>query len=59
VIAVIPDTPGEVSQKYESVEIVGHMDDPYAMPFEHKNIYLLRGRRRSAPFHWADERFYF
>ena len=59
VIAVIPDTQGEVSQKYESVEIVGHMDDPYAMPFEHKNIYLLRGRRGSAPFHWADERFYF
>jgi hypothetical protein len=59
VIAVIPDTPEEVSQKYESVEIVGRMDEPYAMPFEHKNIYLLRGRRPSAPFHWADERFYF
>jgi hypothetical protein len=59
VIAVIPDTPKDVSQKYESVEIVGHMDDPYAMPFEHKNIYLLRRRRSSAPFDWADERFYF
>jgi hypothetical protein len=59
VIAVIPDTPEEVSQKYESVEIVGRMDDPYAMPFEHKNIYLLRERRPSAPFDWADERFYF
>lgn len=59
VIAVIPDTPEEVSQKYESVEIVGRMDEPYAMPFEQKNIYLLRGRRPSAPFHWADERFYF
>jgi hypothetical protein len=59
VIAVIPDTPEEVSQKYESVEIVGRMDHPYAMPFEHKNIYLLRGRRPSAPFDWADERFYF
>ncbi len=59
VIAVIGDTPGEVAQKYESVTIVGVMDDPYAMPFEHKNIYLLRGRRPSAPFDWEDERFYF
>lgn len=58
VIAVIPDTPEEVAQKYESVTIVGVMDDPYAMPFEHKNIYLLRGRRTSAPFDWRDERFY-
>jgi hypothetical protein len=59
VIAVIGDTPEEVGRKYSSVEIVGRMDEPYAMPFEHKNIYLLRGRRPSAPFDWADERFYF
>ncbi len=59
VIAVIPDTPGEIAQKYESVTIVGVMDKPYAMPFEHKNIYLLRGRRPGAPFDWRDERFYF
>ena len=59
VIAVIGDTPEEVSQKYESVEVVGRMDEPYAMPFEHKNVYLLRGRRPSSRFDWADERFYF
>ncbi len=59
VIAVIPDPPSDISRKYTSVEIVGQMDNPYAMPFEHKNIYLLRGRRSSAPFDWADERFYF
>jgi hypothetical protein len=56
---VIGDTPEAVSQKYRSVEIVGRLDNPFAMPFEHKNIYLLRGRRPSAPFNWADERFYF
>jgi hypothetical protein len=28
------------------------------MPFEHGNIYLLRGRRHSAPVNWADERHY-
>ena len=59
VIAVIGDTPAEVGQKYESVDVVGVLDDPYAMPFEHKNIYLLRGRRPTAQFDWADERFYF
>jgi 4-amino-4-deoxy-L-arabinose transferase-like glycosyltransferase len=59
VIAVIGDTPEAVSQKYRLVEIVGRMDNPWAMPFEHKNIYLLRGRRPSSPFNWADERFYF
>jgi hypothetical protein len=59
VIAVIGDTPKAVSQKYRLVEIVGRMDNPWAMPFEHKNIYLLRGRRPSSPFNWADERFYF
>jgi len=58
VIAVIGDRPNAVSQKYRSVEIVGRMDDPWAMPFEHRNIYLLRGRLPSAPFNWADERYY-
>lgn len=59
VIAVIGDKPGAVGQKYRSVEIVGRMDDPWAMPFEHKNVYVLRGRRSSAPFDWADERYYY
>ena len=59
VIAVIADAPAEVLQKYRSVTIVGVMNTPYAMPFERqRNIYLLRGRRASAPFHWRDERFY-
>jgi len=58
-IAVISDSPEEIARKYRSVEIVGHLDNPWAMPYEHKNIYLLRGRRSSAPFHLADERFYF
>jgi hypothetical protein len=59
VIAVIDDSPDGVSKKYESVTIVGVRDTPYAMPFEHGNIYLLRGRRPSAPVNWADERHYY
>jgi hypothetical protein len=58
-IAVISDSPDAIALKYRSVEIVGRLDNPWAMPFEHKNVYLLRGRRSSAPVNWADERFYF
>jgi hypothetical protein len=59
VIAVIGNAPEDVAQKYQSVQVVGRLDNPWAMPFEHKNVYLLRGRRPSAPFDWEDERFYF
>ena len=55
-IAVIGDTVPEISQKYASVTVVGHLNDPYAMPYEHKNIYLLRNRRSGAPFVWSDEK---
>ena len=59
VIAIIHDTPDKIARKYDSVTVVGVRDNPYAMPFEHGNIYLLRGRKPSAPFDWADERFYY
>jgi 4-amino-4-deoxy-L-arabinose transferase-like glycosyltransferase len=57
-IAVISDTVPEISLKYSSVEVVGHLDNPYAIPYEHKNIYLLRNRRADAPFVWSDEKHY-
>ncbi len=59
VIAIVHDTPAEVAHKYQSVTVVGVRDNPYAMPFEHGNVYLLRGRKPSAPFDWAEERFYY
>jgi hypothetical protein len=59
VIAVISDTHEEVGRKYTSVQVVGRLNNPWSMPFEHKTVYLLRGRRPSASFHWEDERFYF
>ncbi len=60
VIAVIPDSPAELLRKYQSVTILGGINRPYAMPFERqRTIYLLRGRRASAPFRWSDERYYF
>ena len=58
-IAVLNDTPAELATKYRAVTIIGRMTNPYAMPFEHKTVYLLRGRRPDAPFNWRDERFYY
>ena len=59
VIAVIGDTPEQVARKYRSVTVIGRMNHPFSMPFEHKNVYLLRDRLPSAPFAWHDERFYY
>ena len=59
ILAVIHDTPQALLKKYEHVEIVGRMNDPWSMPFEHRDIYLLQNRRASAPVNWADEKFYY
>ncbi len=58
VIAVVHDTPAELHEKFRSVTVVGRMDDPLAMPFEHKTVYLLRDRLPNAPFDWTDEKNY-
>ena len=57
-ISVTDDTPEEVAKVYREVKIVGVMNNPLAMPEEHKNIYLLRGRRSGRPIDWAKEKFY-
>ncbi len=58
VLAVIGDMPSAVAMNYQSVTVIRHLDDPYAMPEEHKNVYLLGNRRSDAPFHWGDEKHY-
>jgi len=59
-IAIVSDSQGALETKYESAELVGRITNPYAMPFERRRgIWLLRGRRASAPFRWEDERFYY
>lgn len=44
----------EMRKYYDSVEIAGVMNHPYAMPYEHRNIYVCRGRKGSIPKDWAD-----
>jgi len=46
-------------ESYDSVEIVGRMDHPLSMPFEHRNIYLVRGRRKSLSEDWPRFKHYF
>ncbi len=48
----------EMRKYYNSVEIVGRMDHPYAMPYEHRNIYLCRGRKKSMLNDWTEFKHY-
>lgn len=60
VIAVVSDTQQDLQGKYESVRYIGKITSPWAMPFErHRGVWLLRGRKATAPFDWKDERFYY
>jgi hypothetical protein len=59
-IAIVPDSQDQLDRKYEHAELVGRIDAPYAMPFERRRgVWILRGRKPSAPFDWRDERFYY
>jgi hypothetical protein len=48
----------EMRKYYDSVEIAGVMDHPYAMPYEHRNIYLCRGRKGSIVKDWPEFKHY-
>jgi 4-amino-4-deoxy-L-arabinose transferase-like glycosyltransferase len=52
-------TPAEMLENYSAVEVVGKMDHPYAMPFEHRNIYLARGRKSSLVTGWSELKHYY
>jgi hypothetical protein len=51
-------SPEEVRKAYDSVEIVGRMQHPMSMPYEHRNIYLVRGRKRSIVEDWLEFKHY-
>jgi hypothetical protein len=54
-------TPEHLHAFYHSVTVVGHMDNPWAMPFERRNtIYLLQGLKVPATTIWnPQEKNYF
>ena len=51
-------TPAELLQSYGSVTIAGHMDHPLSMPYEHRNIYLLRNRKKNLAADWPEFKHY-
>lgn len=46
-------SPKEMREYYSSVIVAGRMEHPYAMPYEHRNIYLVHGRKKSILADWA------
>ena len=51
-------TPKEMREFYDSVEVAGRMDHPFSMPYEHRNIYLVRGRHKNIVEDWLDFKHY-
>jgi hypothetical protein len=58
IISISGYSPEEMRERYDSVEIVGRMGTAYSMPFEHRNIYLARGRRPSLLTDWPEMKNY-
>jgi hypothetical protein len=52
-------SPNEMRKFYDSVEVAGRMDHSLSMPFEHRNIYLVRGRKKNLTTDWESLKFYF
>lgn len=59
VISIVGSKPEELRKYYDKVEIAGRMDTRYSMPFEHRNIYLLHGRKKNLTTAWPDFKSYF
>ncbi len=58
VILISAGTRAQLLREYASVDVAGHMDDPRAMRFEQKDIYIARGRRRNLSQDWAHFKHY-
>jgi hypothetical protein len=50
--------PEEMRKYYDSVVVAGRMDNPYSMPYERRNIYLVRGRHKNLIDNWAELKHY-
>ena len=52
-------SPEEMRKYYDSVQVAGRMEHPLSMPFEHRNIYLVQGRKKNLAQDWDSLKFYF
>lgn len=48
----------EMRQYYSDVQIAGEMYHPYSMPYEHRHIFLARGRKANLITDWPDLKHY-
>ena len=55
-VIAVSGTSENLYDEYTSVTRIGCVDDPLAMPFEHKCVYLLRGRRPESPLDWKKKK---
>jgi hypothetical protein len=51
-------SPEEMRKFYDSVEVAGRMDHPLSMPYEHRNIYLVHGRKKGLTVDWESLKHY-
>jgi hypothetical protein len=51
-VIVMHVDPQDLEQKFASVQKVGHVDNPYSMPFEHFDIYYCQGPKRPLSEIW-------
>ena len=58
-IAVVHDKPEDLAKRWNSVKVLGVTDDPLAMSFEHKNVYLLAQPKVEHPLNWSEEKNFF
>ena len=58
-ILIEDSTPEHLSHFFDSVQLVGKMGTTYSMPFEHKNIFLVHGRRFDPAALWPQKKDYF
>ncbi len=58
-ILIEGSTPEHLQTYFRSVQILGHMGTPYTMPYEHKNIFLVSGRKFDPALLWPQKKDFF
>lgn len=57
-IEVVGASPEEMREIYSEVSIAGKLDNPYSMPYERRNIYLVHHRRGNFTQAWGEMKSY-
>ena len=58
VMIVVGGDPADYARKFGSVRVAGATDDPYAMPYENRPIYVLRNMREKLDRYWPQVKHY-